>query len=505
MQKLITCVALATLFLTGCTPETLRSSAANASASMKGGFASLTNSVKNLSFLPGNNLKPEVSVWQSTIDQFEGNAGQLSVNADIGDLRAGDRLQAKVPGLEAYANRVLDNLLAAWPGEPLEAEVKLLRSPMYKAEVGKSNTIFLALGVFSSGPQSEDELAALIAHELGHIVGDHQQTNAFTGALGKLQSVRQLTLDRKIERASISENQYDDKSKQAELQGWAATQLAMPNWSRGQETEADAFGIELMARAGYNPGAMKTVIDNLEAASLSSRSMTERQLDSLSKSFSVSNAGKIDFDRDIALGGVKTLLEESVGKAYETGGKRQQFARTYAKTHHPERIANTPSSVPKILKQGVVKTRLSQYQDSFDADAALQEGQLQKAYDLATKVLKTRDSSDPLARRVLSLTLLVKNKDIKPYIEQNMAAIRSGEAIYSQFQAGILYQLNEGDAKGALAVAEQGYAEMNEPAKLLPLLIALNSANGNVATDYMATCMRSLEPEVMAQCSSMAR
>lgn len=120
---------------------------------------------------------------------------------------------------------------------------------------------FVTLG--SSGPlmgvgtdmlrligNDEDLLAAVIGHEYGHLKGDHltvgRANMAVVDLIGMLAG---FALD--IDQAKKG---VDTQGLGMEL-GNVGAGLVNAKFSRDQEREADAFGIERMARAGYDPSA----------------------------------------------------------------------------------------------------------------------------------------------------------------------------------------------------------------------------------------------------------
>ncbi len=96
----------------------------------------------------------------------------------------------------------------------------------------------------------EDLLAAVISHEYGHLKGDHltagRTNRAVVDLIGMLAG---FALD--IDQAKKGAN---SQGLGMEL-GNVGAGLINAKFSRDQEREADAFGIERMARAGYDPSA----------------------------------------------------------------------------------------------------------------------------------------------------------------------------------------------------------------------------------------------------------
>ena len=116
-------------------------------------------------------------------------------------------------------------------------------------------------GIFTVA-KNQDQLAAVVAHEIGHVVSRHhderitRQMGAQTG-LGIL--------------GAIVGSAYGQGAANATGQiGGMAVQTAflLPN-NRTQETEADVVGQQLMARAGFNPEQAVNLWENMIAASRS--------------------------------------------------------------------------------------------------------------------------------------------------------------------------------------------------------------------------------------------
>ncbi|MGH7206999.1 MAG: M48 family metallopeptidase [Nitrospiraceae bacterium] len=98
---------------------------------------------------------------------------------------------------------------------------------------------------------SEDELAVIIGHEIGHIVLQHvtgwngRNTSRVLGQLGDI--------------ALCLSQQICDQTASALMQ--PVTWM----FSRDQEREADDFGFSLLCRAGYNPHAVVSVWETMSA------------------------------------------------------------------------------------------------------------------------------------------------------------------------------------------------------------------------------------------------
>ncbi|TKS55178.1 M48 family metallopeptidase [Luteimonas yindakuii] len=114
-------------------------------------------------------------------------------------------------------------------------------------------------GIFKVA-QDQDQLAAVIAHEIGHVIARHhdERITRQAGASGALQVV-----------GAVLGSRYGEGVGNAAVQGGSIAAQAgflLPG-SRDQESEADVVGQQLMASAGFDPRAAVNLWQNMIAAS----------------------------------------------------------------------------------------------------------------------------------------------------------------------------------------------------------------------------------------------
>ncbi len=119
----------------------------------------------------------------------------------------------------------------------------------------------LNTGIFKVA-RNQDQLAAVIAHEIGHVVSRHhdERITRQSGAQAGLGILGALVGSRYGQGAANTAGQL----------GGAAVQAGflLPN-NRTQETEADVVGQQLMAQAGFDPQQAVNLWQNMIAASRS--------------------------------------------------------------------------------------------------------------------------------------------------------------------------------------------------------------------------------------------
>ena len=96
---------------------------------------------------------------------------------------------------------------------------------------------------------SEDQLAAVIGHEIGHVARRHHAKRRTASLLGQTAGyVAYLVTGRGESWEAVD----------------AVTQMWLSGYGRDDEIEADQYGAELLARAGYNPMAVIDTISVLK-------------------------------------------------------------------------------------------------------------------------------------------------------------------------------------------------------------------------------------------------
>lgn len=152
----------------------------------------------------------------------------------------------------------------------------IFKSDVINAGALPGNRVLLWQGIFKVAPD-EPTLAAIIGHEVGHVIARHGAQRQAQSEL--LRSAGNVLL------AAVSKGSPQAIESTARLYG-LTTQvgLALP-FSRSHESEADKIGVILMAKAGYDPREaikvwerMQQVKDRRPAELLSSHPSPETRI-----------------------------------------------------------------------------------------------------------------------------------------------------------------------------------------------------------------------------------
>ena len=162
------------------------------------------------------------------------------------------------PALNRYVFCITERIIEAMPENLGSWEVVVFRNPSPNAFALPGNKIGINSGMLKMA-QTQDQLAAVIAHEVGHILADHANER-LTQQLAVQGSLALMDL--------VSDNPNDWKYQMVRkaLGLGAEVGLLLP-FSRTHEKEADAIGLDLMARAGFDPRTSIELWRDMAAAS----------------------------------------------------------------------------------------------------------------------------------------------------------------------------------------------------------------------------------------------
>ena len=172
-------------------------------------------------------------------DQMLGQAQQKGALATASN--------AQVQRLRAIAKRLIP-FTARWNPDAAnwKWEVNLINSPTVNAFCMPGGRIAFFNGILVKLNLTDDEVAMVMGHEIAHALREHAREQAGKNALTSLGS--------RLLGAGIAAYMGVDP-RLGEAGGNMVAQGAALAYSRGDESEADAVGLDLAARAGFDPRA----------------------------------------------------------------------------------------------------------------------------------------------------------------------------------------------------------------------------------------------------------
>jgi len=186
--------------------------------------------------------------------------GILGAKGIDSEVKMGRMLAAQVdkeakfvddPIIAEYVNRVGQNVVLHSDAR-VPFTIKVIDSDEVNAFALPGGFFYVNKGLILAA-DNEAELAGVMAHEIAHVTARHAMENE-----AKMQAINYGMLAGILLGGPIVSNVlYNGGSF---LQG-----IAFLKFSRGAEEEADKLGVQYMWAAGYDPGAMATMFEKLEA------------------------------------------------------------------------------------------------------------------------------------------------------------------------------------------------------------------------------------------------
>src|SRR6202046_2158436 len=160
------------------------------------------------------------------------------------------------PATQTYLDGVLTKIARPSDARGPSYHVTVLNSPIVNAFSLPSGDIFVTRGLLALA-EDTSEIAAVMAHEIGHITARH--------AAQRAEFEKTTALFSRVNSQVLAQREAQDEVE-------ARSKLAIARFSREQEFAADQIGLKTIARAGYDPygaGRFLTALGEWSALSAS--------------------------------------------------------------------------------------------------------------------------------------------------------------------------------------------------------------------------------------------
>ncbi|RDH81880.1 MAG: hypothetical protein DIZ78_15630 [endosymbiont of Escarpia spicata] len=430
-------------------------------------------------------------------EQSAGDSGGFQ--QDILLLRRAGEGVAQLSELEQYLNGVKDKLLTAWPGRKIQTHVYISPSPDFAAQALPNGVISIPLGTLLK-LKNEDQLAALLGHELSHLILEHHQKDTLSVVSERLLDYSDLYLQVAVGKGKAGAADYA-KLKVAD---WALKNAFFPNWNRGQENEADYLGADLLIRAGYNGDAMLEVLKLIEFTAQKRVEFVERNPVATTQSPKGSPELKIDFNQ--LLSNVSDDLKDQLSHSHEDAKERRKQIRKYVRASHPDRARPAFIEKPflKVMKSASSRKFIACYKYAYEAnDLMLQAkekpGILTKAAASGLKGISGSCSNDPYTRMVMFQVRYYQNKG-KSAVTNLTKAYKSGQAPYNTYTMLSDIAYKKGEFKTSLVFQQALSETFKEDVEYLPRMIATRQKLGQKAGELSLLCIATGKAKLITRC-----
>ena len=175
--------------------------------------------------------------------------------------RSIEKITGKVSYVDEVGNRVVQSSIAK--NSPYPFEFHLLRDPQtVNAFALPGGQVFITAALLGR-LNSEAQLAGVLGHEVGHVIGRHGAEHLAKQQLGSVL----------INAVGIAASDRPESGRQAAILAQAVNQMVNLKYGRDDELESDLLGFQFMTEAGYNPVGIVELMKILNSA----RGVTGRQ------------------------------------------------------------------------------------------------------------------------------------------------------------------------------------------------------------------------------------
>ena len=459
------------------------------SSGLGGFFSRIGGSIESVVSNVGNGSRTKPQIVDLKQAPYEVSNEALGDSRDVSEQRLRGFGLVSLPSLTDYANAVLGRLKAESGVTGVPGRVLLVTKPGLDAASTPDGNILVSLDWFNN-LSSEDELAALLSHELSHILLHHHDSNLF----GKLQKQAQLLFATSIQVRSyldsLTGGTVTNKLTPSQLSTLQKMELYIkltdgvlhPAWNRRQELEADRLAIDLMQRAKYSySNGFKSWLEKIrtwDAVQNAKRQSLEQDSQRVVQEMMLS--GKFEQGLQRGLGDTFKTVVEQLAHTHDGGEKRVDEAQLYVEAVYPDMVRQVAITAPfsKLMAEPTNSRTLKSYKQTFEAMEAMSTGNYAAAIKTLTPVLVR---NGPIASHAVpnylmyeSLVGLGRGKEAVVYLNRSFDA---PDPAWKPFDLAADYYKSV-DASKISALGDTALTRFEQAPALYPQLVGMYARTG---------------------------
>ena len=165
----------------------------------------------------------------------------------------------KDPVIDNYINEVGQKIVSKMPPQPFSYKFYAVHQDAYNAFAGPAGNIFVFSGLFEA-LESEDELAALLSHEIAHVSCRH-----ISEMMTKNKKTSMMTLAGVVAGILVGLGGASAIGSALTIGSMAAGQSIALAYSRENEMQADQIGQTYLRAAGYDLNGLLSILKKIRA------------------------------------------------------------------------------------------------------------------------------------------------------------------------------------------------------------------------------------------------
>lgn len=429
-------------------------------------------------------------VIQALPNEYKPSLLAIGKERDLNDYRVQGEGLAPIRALNKYLNDLLTKIKKETGIANLPGTVYVTSNEALDAFATPDGNIFLGIG-FLKNLETEDQVVAILAHELAHIIYGHHESDMVSNVQKQLQQAAAMGAQMHANlNASGAGNAALSKNSVKYLQQMQllidVTDVALlPAWSRNQEDAADALSIDLTTKMGYSYSrGMKSMLELLstEEERVDKKRAEKTALLHAQFEKDLKETGNLKLDKVFA--NVWDTMKSQLASKHDAAVLRisttaEYYEKFYADS--PQKISVHKAEWAQIMKNKSVAQSIANYKLAYEADDLRIAGQNAKALQLARKAASPPTADHPFPLRVLAETQIAIG-DQKAFSDTFAKSARSSEPSWELIRLKADYEFRTGRKVQAKESMEKGFQNFKEAPSLRPVMIGFYERIGESAT-----------------------
>lgn len=348
----------------------------------------------------------------------------------------------ELEGLEGFLNDQIKKMKEAIGFEKIPGKVYILASPSMNARTTADGNIYVPIGMIMD-VESNDEMLALLAHELAHTILNHTDTDLLADIQKK--GIAAWAVINQVTGDTEQNSSLNRRARNALAFSLAADKIINPTWNRKQEQDADRLAVDILVSMGRDPNAMIVLLGKLDRWEEINKSlmaengkMSSMLVEAMVSRFA-ENQWQAELMRVFAPLGAKIESEiDDLANTHMSPEERMVDVRAYIRQHH--RDADMPNievrSWKKVAHNSKVRQHASAVKTMNEAHKLVVSGNVQGAEKLIRR-FRTPDVQNQAYYKIIQ-AIIAEEREAP---EQVLAITSSSNTLqYPSYRLLVMHQ-----------------------------------------------------------------
>jgi predicted Zn-dependent protease len=180
---------------------------------------------------------------------------ERQLGADLDRQVRSETTLVRDPVIQAYVERIGNDIVRAAPPQPYSYRFKVVDDDEINAFAGPAGYVYIHTAILKKA-RNVSEVAGVIAHEVGHVALRHVAQN--------YNRAKNTDLVYKAGVLATAVLAGGAAANLASLGGGVAAMAYVNSFGREAEEQADAFAVEVLPKAGYDPEGLVTFFQTIQ-------------------------------------------------------------------------------------------------------------------------------------------------------------------------------------------------------------------------------------------------